>query len=152
MNPNDTFLFDGLEEVHSGYERGESYGLDRSTYARLAHCAITCANAGVEPSTIRRLANNHAGCDLTLYGKETAYTIRVEPDIPLLSLFVIGLDVKYIPLNPGHLVFKGENSFRDWFKITTTILGYAFENGEPPTLGDAHRAYEASENIDKFLY
>jgi hypothetical protein len=54
-----------------------------------------------------------------------------------ISLFVIGLDVKYTPLTPGQLVCKGEDTFGDWFKVTSTILSYRFENAEPLTLGDA---------------
>jgi hypothetical protein len=149
MNPDDASLFDGVEEVHSCYERGQSYGLERATYARLAHCAIACSRAGVEPSTIKRLSNGRPGADLVLYGR-AAYTIRVEP--PTISLFVIGLDAKYIPLQPGNLLFQGEDSFRDWFQVTTTILGYGLENAEPLTLGDATQAYEASENIAKWLF
>ena len=78
MLSDDGSLFDGLEEVHSQYGRGESYGLERQTYARMAQCAIACSRAGVEPSTIRKLANGKPGCDLTLYGSQAAYTIRVE--------------------------------------------------------------------------
>jgi hypothetical protein len=146
---DDASLFDGIEEVHSCYERGESYGLERSTYARLAQCAIACSRAGVEPSTIKRFSNGRPGADLVLYG-QAAYTIRVEP--PTISLFVISLDAKWIPLKPGHLLCQGEDSFRDWFKVTSTILGYACENAEPLTLGDATQAYAASENSDKWLF
>jgi len=149
MLSEDGSLFDGVEEVHTGYARGQSYDLEQSTYARLAQCAIALSRAGVEPSTIRQLANK-AGCDLTLYGKQAAYTIRVEESG--ISLFVICLVATYLPLTPGQLVFKGEDTFADWFKITTTILGYPFENVEPLTLGDVTQAYEASENIDKWLY
>jgi hypothetical protein len=160
MFTDDGSLFDGLEEVHSQYERGESYGLERQTYARMAQCAIACSSAGVEPSTIRQLANGKPGCDLTLYGSQAAYTIRVEEasedmssdEAFVIRLFVIGLDVKYIPLTPGHLVFEAEDTFRNWFKVMTTILGYQFENTEPLTLGDVTQAYEASENIDKWLW
>ena len=151
MKP-DEVLFDGIDEVHSCYERGESYGLERQTYARLAQSAIACARAGVEPSTIRKLANGKLGCDLTLYGK-AAYTIRIEKwpaeDSFIIRLFVIGLDAKSIPLTPGHLVCEGGDTFADWFKITSTILGYAFENAEPLTLGDVHSAWDASANVDK---
>jgi len=145
----DVSLFDGIEEVHTCYERGQSYGLDRATYARLAQCAIACSRAGVEPSTIKRLSNGRPGADLVLYGR-AAYTIRVEP--PTISLFVISLEAKWIPLKPGHLLFQGEDSFRDWFKVTSTILGYGLENAEPLTLGELNQAYEASENIDKWLF
>jgi hypothetical protein len=145
----DVSLFDGIEEVHTCYERGQSYGLDRATYARVAQCAIACSRAGVEPSTIKRLSNGRPGADLVLYGR-AAYTIRVEP--PTISLFVISLDAKWIPLKPGHLLFQGEDSFRDWFKVTSTILGYGLENAEPLTLGELNPAYEASENIDKWLF
>ena len=69
-----------------------------------------------------------------------------------IRLFVIGLDVKYIPLTPGQLVFEGEDTFRNWFTVMTTILGYQFENKEPLTLGDVAQAYDASDNIDKWLY
>ena len=104
MLSDDGSLFDGLEEVHSEYERGESYGLERQTYARMAQCAIACSRAGVEPSTIRKLSNGKPGCDLTLYGRKAAYTIRVAEPVDsetfLISLFVIGLDVKHIPLTP----------------------------------------------------
>ena len=55
MNPNDPLLFDGIDEVHSDYERGESYGLERSTYARMAHCAIACARAGVDQAPFENL-------------------------------------------------------------------------------------------------
>ena len=132
------------------YERGESFGLERQSYVRMAQCAIACSRAGVEPSTIRNLANDKPGCDLTLYGSQAAYTIRVEEstsaDSPeteegfVIRLFVIGLDAKYIPLTPGHLVFTGEDTFRNWFKVMTTILGYQFENPEPLTLGDVTQA------------
>jgi hypothetical protein len=149
MNNDDTFLFDGIDEVHSDYERGESYGLERATYARLAQCAIACARAGVEPSTIRRLANNKPGCDLVLYGK-AAYTIRVSP--PDIRLFVMGLDAKYIPLTPGELLLEVQDTFDDWFKVMQTILGYRFENAEPLTLGEVHQAFEASENIDRWIW
>ena len=156
MQNNDPLLFDGIDEVHSDYERGESYGLERSTYAQMAHCAIACARAGVEPSTIRRLANGKPGCDLTLYGKQAAYTIRVETcaddDAFAISLFVIGLDAKYIPLTPGILVCQGKDTFDDWFKVTQTILGYRWENSEPLTFGDVNQMFEGSENIDKWLY
>jgi hypothetical protein len=84
-----------------------------------------------------------------LYGK-AAYTIRVEP--AKISLFVISLDAKHIPLTPGHLICESEDTFPGWFKITSTILGYAFENTECLTLGDVTQAYEASENIDKWLW
>ena len=57
-----------------------------------------------------------------------------------------------MPLTPGHLVFAGEDTFRNWFKVMTTILGYQFENKEPLTLGDVAQAYDASDNIDKWLY
>jgi hypothetical protein len=63
MNNPEEVLFDGIDEAHSGYERGQSYGLDRATYARLAQCAIACSRAGVEPSTIKHLVN--VGPDVT---------------------------------------------------------------------------------------
>ena len=150
MFTDDGSLFDGLEEVHSQYERGESYGLERQTYARMAQCAIACSRVGVEPSTIRKLSNGKPGCDLTLYGSQAAYTIRVEEaeEEFVIRLFVIGLDV----MTPGHLVFEGEDTFRNWFTVMSTILGYQFENKEPLTLGEVNQAYEASENIDKWLY
>ena len=110
MLSDDGSLFDGLEEVHSQYERGESYGLERQTYARMAQCAIACSRAGVEPSTIRKLTNDRPGCDLTLYGSQAAYTIRVEEGEErfIIRLFVIGLDVKYMPLTPVIWSSKGK--------------------------------------------
>jgi hypothetical protein len=115
MNKLDEVLFDGLEEVHSQYERGQSYGLERESYARLAQCAIACSRAGVEPSTIKHLPDGKPGCDLILYGK-AAYTIRIEPRN--ISLFIMSLDAKHLPLTPGHLICESEDTFPGWFKLT----------------------------------
>ena len=73
MNNPDEVLFDGIDEVHSHYERGESYGLDTShlrTARQLRHYLQPCWRGAI---TIRRLANGKPGADLVLYGESCLY-------------------------------------------------------------------------------
>jgi hypothetical protein len=141
-------LFDGVEAVHS-WERGESFGLERPTYARLGRCAMAVARKGVEPSTIAKLRSG-PGRDLVLYGAQVAYTIRIQEGKiaggeMAVTLYITSLDIEYTPLTPGHLIFNGVDCFRDWFRMTHKIL--MFENKEPQTLDEVSDAYEASEGI-----
>jgi hypothetical protein len=148
-----SYLFDGGEALHS-WERGATFQLEPPTYARMARCALTVARKGVEPSTIAKLRTGKPGCDLILYGKQVAYTIRIQEGKNVgenagemvVTLYMVSLDIHYTPLTPGHLIFTGADCFRDWFRVTHTILMY--ENKEPQTLEEVSESYEASEEQD----
>ena len=149
MNPFDdgSRIFDGFEQIHS-WERGESFELERATYARLAHLGIACSRAGVEPATIRRLASGKPGCDLALFGANACYTVRVAP--PMVTLYAIGLDACHIPLTPGLELFQGEDTFRDWFRVTNMILVH--ENAPNQTLEEASEAFDAQDDDSEYGY
>jgi hypothetical protein len=145
-----SYLFDGGEALHS-WERGSTFQLEPPTYARMARCALAVARKGVEPSTIAKLRTGKPGCDLVLYGRQVAYTIRVsegkiEGGEMAVTLYFIGLDVRYTPLTPGILLFTGADCFRDWFRVTHEIL--MSENKEPQTFEEVDESYEATEEPD----
>ena len=76
---SEEFLFP-LEETH--YRR--MFGLSPSVYSRMCWCGImVCDHSDIEPIVIKRLLR--AGCDLVLYGKVNAYTIRITPETGLAS-------------------------------------------------------------------
>ena len=155
MNTYDdgSYLFDGGEAIHS-WERGTTFQLLPPTYARMARCALAVARKGVEPSTIAKLRTGKPGCDLVLYGKQVAYTIRIQEGKNVgenagemvVTLYFIGLDVHYTPLTPGILLFTGADCFRDWFRVTHEIL--MSENREPQTFEEVSESYEATEEPD----
>ena len=145
-----SYLFDGGEALHS-WERGATFQLEPPTYARMARCALAVARKGVEPSTIAKLRTGKPGCDLVLYGKQVAYTILIQNGKDAqgdmaITLYIENLDIRHTPLTPGHLLFTGSDTFRDWFRITHTILMY--ENKAPQTLEEVDESYEATEEQD----
>jgi hypothetical protein len=60
-----------------------------------------------------------------------------------VTLYFIGLDIKYTPLTPGILLFTGSDTFRDWFRITHEIL--MSECKDPQTLEEVSETYEETE-------
>jgi hypothetical protein len=88
------WLFDGEREINLKLERGQSFGLSKSQYGSLAHCAMGAFRyAGVEPCEIRLLADE-PGCDVILYGRHFVYTLRMRPAKQCSTLYALPLDSK----------------------------------------------------------
>jgi hypothetical protein len=112
--------FDGEREIRRCLEYGQSFGLCKATYGRLAQAAISASRfAGIEPSEIRRLDNEQPGCLCTLYGRHSAYHIMVEPRINRVSLSLLPLDASS---NKPTEIFSGQDEFSDWCRIVNTML------------------------------
>jgi hypothetical protein len=136
--------FDPVEEVYSRY--GETYGLPRPTFARLAFLALSLVRAGVGPATIARLGGAGPGCDLVISGRQNAYRVRIELNPGRLTLYHIGLGARDNPLTPGRLLFEGRDSFRDWHRVNNLIrIG---ENAENQKLAEADEAFAAEEDAE----
>ena len=76
IDDNNSELFDGATEI-SHTERGETFGMSKGTYFRMAQTANTAASMGIEPSTIAILPDGLPGCRLVLYGKMHAFQVFV---------------------------------------------------------------------------
>ena len=62
---------------------------------------------GVEPCEIRFLPSGEPGCDVTLFGRQNCYTVRMEPRKQRTSLYALPLDSKLS--GPG-----GELHVHEW--------------------------------------
>jgi hypothetical protein len=145
MSDLDGDSFDPVEEVYSRFG-GETCGLCRATFTRLAYVALSLARAGVGPTSIARLGSGRPGCDLAIYGDQTAYTVRIELSSDRLSLYGIGLNAYVPPLAPGRLLFEGQDSFRDWFRENNFIRIH--ENIENQTFAEVDEAFDAQEDAE----
>ena len=69
-------IFEGREEI-SHNERGDSFGMARMTYFRMARTANNLAVMGVEPAVLAHLPAGQPGCILTLFGAKHMFEIAV---------------------------------------------------------------------------
>jgi hypothetical protein len=103
--------------------------LDSATYHRLAHCALRVADyANIQPAIIRKL-RDRGGCELVLYGRQNAYTLRMET-----AATPARIAVYYLPLDsrlsgPGCELFRGYDCFADWHKMTDVMIWREAELG-----------------------
>ena len=86
-------IFDGHLEI-SALERGATFGLDETTYYRMASCAMTAAGMRIEPAMIRTLPDGERGCKLILFGKTHAFSVvvRVSRSCTMITVFAEPLD------------------------------------------------------------
>jgi hypothetical protein len=85
--------FDGEREINLKLERGQSFGLSKDQYGALAHVAMGALNqAGVEPARISILPTGEPGCDVVLYGRNYAFTVRMESLKERSSLFALPME------------------------------------------------------------
>jgi hypothetical protein len=84
--------FDGEREINLKLERGQSFGLSKDQYGALAHVAMAAKRVGVEPAEIRILPGGEPGCDVILYGRNYAFTVRMEPLKERSGLYGLPLD------------------------------------------------------------
>lgn len=92
---NSSWDFDGQREINRKLEWGASFGLTKAMYGALAHIAMEALRlADVQPAEIRFLPSGGAGCDVILYGKNYAFTIRMDRQKATSSLYALPLDSK----------------------------------------------------------
>jgi hypothetical protein len=120
MNPIADDLFDGLLEINSRLERGQSFGVPKGTYLRLAHASLNVAQCGVEPCSIHILPDGSPGCVVDLFGNVNAYAIEVAI-VPLLRIVL-----RASPLDcaqaQGEEIFSGTDCEADWDQIVRRIF------------------------------
>jgi hypothetical protein len=134
-------LFDPVEQVYSRY--GETYGLGRGTFTRLAFLALSLARAGVGPMSIARLGAAGPGCDLVICGRRAVYAVRIGADRISLRVGSGGRDN---PLAPGRLLFEGRDSFRDWFRVNDLIRIH--ERIENQAFAELDEIFDAQEDAE----
>lgn len=87
--------FDGQREIDRKLEWGASFGLTKDQYGALAHIAMGALRmADVQPAEIRFLPSGAAGCDVILYGRNYAFTVRMERQKETTAIFALPLDSK----------------------------------------------------------
>jgi hypothetical protein len=129
---DDSELFEGKVEI-SSLERGSSFGLDESTYYRMAQMSMTAAGMRIEPAMICCLPGSERGCKLVLFGKTHAFSVRVR-----VSRSGAMIDVSAEPLDgPLHCIvslYSGSDCDAHWSvrfarcarsnrSATTTVFG-----------------------------
>jgi hypothetical protein len=118
---NDDELF-SPQTAASG-EHGQRYGLEKSTYARMAWAALAVSDANAaEPVTITRLEAGRRGCLLTLYGaRHNSYLVRVdaERESARISLCLLPLDARTEQWVP---VYEAKDYREDWDWIAELII------------------------------
>jgi hypothetical protein len=120
MNDNEALF---SPESRGRGEHGQSYGLERSTYARMAWTAVRVSDANAaEPVTITGLGEGRSGCLLTLYGnRHNAYQIKVDADheMPMISLSLLPLDAR---TESWAQIFEAKDYREDWDHIAELII------------------------------
>jgi hypothetical protein len=116
---DDSELFEGQIEI-SSLERGATFGLDESTYYRMASCALNAGGMGIKPAMICKLPGGERGCKLLLFGKTHAFSVRVRVSRSgtMIDTFAEPLDT---PLDAIPL-YSGEDCDSHWSRALRSML------------------------------
>ena len=106
----------------SPHERGESFGMTAGCYRRMAQAALRCKEyGGIEPTTIRRLPSG-PGCQLTLYGRENRYVLRVFADTTPARLYLCYLPLDSKLSGPGCELAVLYDEWSSWLHIADMMI------------------------------
>jgi hypothetical protein len=136
-------LFDGAPSAL--HTQANSFGISAACYLRMAECARRAMEyGGVQAVSIRRLRAT-PGCELTLYGKENAYTLVVAADTSPASVGVYCQPLDSCGEEPGCELVGGFDEPSTWHRIAAAIIWREGEAGSEELLEWQEISDELSE-------
>jgi hypothetical protein len=110
------------DESEPGEERGQSFNLERGTYARLANCSMSLKRGiGIEPATLEHPPDGRPGCCLTLFGRHLAYTISIDAADEPASVSLTALQLDLVGEAPVTIIVGKPDGWAAWAEIADTI-------------------------------